>query len=803
MPWQRITPFFLYLGFAVPGLMAHPPFLPGADIPSASPTSAFGPGDSPEVYVIGGGDAPWGKYPWMGALVLNDDSNTSQFCGCTAIDRYWVLTAAHCLEDGTEPDDFKVLFGPGPLGNDPSVELFKADAIVMHPNYSSIYDLDYDLALVKLKTPLPESIPILPLISDLSLEQVGKTARILGWGITNFDIRTAMRPRFLQEADVELFSREFANGNDFFGGFITEDVLVAGSLDPYKAAHFGDSGGPLLGFNDELDRWEQIAVTSFGAGCTKASNPIAGFTRISRFKLWIEAIISNDFFSWTRGNGIKVFDHDDGDENAPLMEYIFGLDPGETDAVNWYPRFETDTATGSNAIVLPVKLRRKDPKLGFLFQKSLDMNAWDEMELPWDSFARENFPESPEVLYHIPLVSSDSPEGFYRLTHQDFRGVLYGPYPLRVGSTAYGQFNHELDATGITRYDYLIDYAEFLDEIRLTVVSDVGSTIRLRVVDLETGKVQLDMEGDATTETTPSPVAGSLVPEPGRQYLARVESTQHSHPQNFKISAEPGGNKMALLPGGTADGSLSPTDIHYKRSNHFADTYHLQLQADTTYRIVVRTDEFDPILLVRDNTSLEQIQEVDESPPGEPEEVLIRTGTAPNVELTVSSWSPKERGDYYIEVTVHTEPDFIRPGEATIGFFNSSDRREVLETDTIYLDFITLDLENTQTPISVQVKGFDNFLPSFGVLNVTDEVALTSQLAWCEDEEFSFTPEEGKTYAVSVAAFSSDLGENYHLALFTESSTPADLSNVATKPHWDRLPPSTKTSIWIGKHIFP
>ncbi len=739
----------------------------------------------------------------MGALVRNDDSNNSQFCGCTAIDRYWVLTAAHCLDDGTEPDDFKVLFGPGLLGNDPSVELFKADAIVMHPNYSSIYDLDYDIALAKLKTPLPESIPILPLISDPGLEQAGKTARIIGWGFTNFDFRNFMNPSFLQEADVELFSREFANGDDFFGGFITENVLVAGSLDPYRAVHFGDSGGPLLGFNAELDRWEQIAVVSFGAGCTKASNPIGGFTRISRFIPWIDEIISKDFFSWMRVNGIDELTHEDGDGNALLMEYIFGSDPNERDAINWYPQLEADRETGDRAIVLPIRLRQEIPKLGFRFENTLNLNDWKLLHLPWNELARETFPESREVLYQIPLVSKASPEGFFRLTHQDFNGILYGPYPLLVGSTAFGQFNHEIDARGITRYDYLIDNLGLLDEIRLTVVSDVASPIRLRVVDLETVRVQLDVEGDATTETAPSVVAGRLFPLPGKQYLARVESTQHFFPQNFNISAEPGGNQMVLLPGGTVEGSLSPTDIQYKRSNHFADSYQVQLQAETTYRIVVRTEEFDPILFVRDNTSLEQIQEVDEHPPGKPEEVLIRTGAAPNVELTVSSWRPEELGEYSIEVNAHTEPDSLQPGDETIGFFNASDTKVDSPNGTIYLDSIGLNLEDTGTPISVQVKGFDNFYPSFGILDVTDEVVLTSQLAWCEDRYFTFTPEAEKTYEVRVATTSSNLGENYHLALYAESSSPVDRSNVAAKPHWNKLPLRPEASISIGKLIFP
>ena len=789
MSGHHLTPLFHYLGFVFLGMVAASPFLSGFDSQSTSPSNGLDPGDPPEPYVIGGEDAPWGEYPWMGALVNNNDSNASQFCGCTAIDRYWVLTAAHCLDDGTVPDDFKVLFGPGTLGNEPFIELFKADAFVLHPNYSSIYDLEYDIALIKLKTPLPESFPVLPLISDPRLEYAGESARVVGWGWTNYDIGNIMDASFLQQGDVRIISTVAANSGQFFGGIITENVLVAGSLDPYTAAHFGDSGGPLLGFNAQLDRWEQIGVVSFGVGCTKASNPFGGFTRVSKFIPWIERIIANDFFSWMRGNGIDSFDHDDGDDNAPLMEYIFGLDPTEPDALNWYPQLRADPETGDQSILLPVRLRQEIPKLGFLFENTSNLNYWNFLQLPWNEFARETFPESREVLYQIPLVSQASPKGFYRLTHQDFSGILYGPYPLRVGSTALGQFNHEIDATGITRYDYLIEDPGILDVIQLTVVSDNESPIRLRVVDLETSEVQLDRQGDATTETTPSLVDGWFSPQPGTQYLARVESTQHSHPQNFKISAEPGGAKMALLPGGIEEGSLSPADIQYKRSNHFADTYLVQLEPETTYRIEVRTEEFDPILFVRDNTTLELIQEVDENPPEKPEEVLIRTGAAPNVELTVSSWRPEETGEYSIEVNAHTEPDSIQPGEEIIGFFNSDDSLGRPNP----LDSIALNLGDTQTPVTVYVAGFGSFLPTFGVLNITDEEFLTIQLAWCEDQYFTFTPEVDKTYGVRVATGSWGLGENYHLALYGDSSTPVDLTNVATKPHWDRLPPSVSS----------
>lgn len=780
--------FFRYHGWVLLWLIAPSNHLFGVDAPSPELSRNTDSGNPPEPYVIGGEGVELGAYPWMGGLIRNTPSNDFLFCGCTAIDRYWVLTAAHCVEDGTKPEGFRVLLGSGILGNRPENQFFEADAIIMHPNYSSVYDLEYDIALVKLKAPLPESIPLLPLISDPRLERDGEPAKLVGWGSTNYDFRNLMYPIHLQEADVPLISREEANS--YFQGYITENMLAAGRTDPYASSHFGDSGGPLLGYNRRLNRWEQLGTVSFGAGCNKSDNPIGVYTRISQMKPWIDGIIRNNFFSWITDSGIHSFGDKDGDNHSSLAEYLFGLDPGEADSFTWQPQYVTDTGTGSNAIVLPVRLRVNDPRLGFHYEMSLDLSSWESMELPWDAFAREIFPESRDILYQIPLVSGSDPEGFYRLRRQDINGILYGPYPLRVGSSAFGQFNHEIEPAGITRFDYLIDNLGLLDDIRLAVVSDVASPIRLRVVDLETGAVKLEAEGDATPRSNNrSAIAGIFSPERGKQYLARIESTQHNQPQRFTINAERGGEEMVLYPGRVLEGSLTATDTHYKRSYHFADTYRAELQSETNYLFVVKTDEFDPIIFVRDLTTLETVQEVHEGlPPEIPENVWIRTGIEPKIEVSVSSGSPHEQGAYSIEVHPYREAGSIKPGQLIVQFFDPSDDREIRSGRTWYRDDINLDLEGVDASVTLYVIGFDNFRPNFRVRNVTDDSILTTQRAFCEDRLFSFTPEADKTYAIQVYAVESQLGENYWLGYYENDETSAAPTVITTNPQRDWRP---------------
>ena len=61
--------------------------------------------------IVGGTDALQNEYPWMVSLhkIYSSNSNSVHQCGGSIIDRRWVLTAAHCIDDSIPSEWIAVL----------------------------------------------------------------------------------------------------------------------------------------------------------------------------------------------------------------------------------------------------------------------------------------------------------------------------------------------------------------------------------------------------------------------------------------------------------------------------------------------------------------------------------------------------------------------------------------------------------------------------------------------------------------------------------------------------------------------
>lgn len=78
--------------------------------------------------IIGGVEAPKGERPWMASL----QSGGQHFCGGSVIDKNWILTAAHCVEDVSDPASLEIKINLTNLNDANSGETHKVSDVYVH-----------------------------------------------------------------------------------------------------------------------------------------------------------------------------------------------------------------------------------------------------------------------------------------------------------------------------------------------------------------------------------------------------------------------------------------------------------------------------------------------------------------------------------------------------------------------------------------------------------------------------------------------------------------------------------------------
>ncbi len=258
---------------------------PGGDGPGGDGPGGDRPGRPAAPLVVGGRDAARQAWPWQVALFASPvDVATGHFCGGTVIDASWILTAAHCVYDEglLPPDLIGVMAGSNSLADERDQVLAEIDQIFLNARY--LLDDNADLALLRLKEPLPAQPAILPVplagAADAALRAPGKEAVVTGWGAT--DAFGDVSPDLLQEARLPISG----------AGRCAEEVdpaqqLCAGKPEGGASACFGDSGGPLV-VQQADGAWVQVGITS---AVTDDYCGIPGslslFTRVDAFAPWI------------------------------------------------------------------------------------------------------------------------------------------------------------------------------------------------------------------------------------------------------------------------------------------------------------------------------------------------------------------------------------------------------------------------------------------------------------------------------------------------------------------------------------
>jgi len=263
-----------------------------------------------ESRIIGGTKAPFGAWPSTVALldaakiqqiesgstnIPFDEANyQAQFCGATLISSKWVLTAAHCVVDGTtglksSPSSIKALHGTSDLMDGGIRNNIRR--IIVHPAYN-YQTSDADIALLELV--YHSGVRTIPVSGDDA--PVGLLATVVGWGATNKNENYF--PEELYEVELPIVNRSICEG--IYGTTeFTQNMICAGYSQGGKDTCKSDSGGPLMGI--QYGEYVQVGITSWGVGCAQAGF-YGAYTRLSQFDHWINSYTGN---SSNRGGGYE------------------------------------------------------------------------------------------------------------------------------------------------------------------------------------------------------------------------------------------------------------------------------------------------------------------------------------------------------------------------------------------------------------------------------------------------------------------------------------------------------------------
>lgn len=217
-------------------------------------------------------------------------------CGASFLGDKWVLTAAHCVDDGN-PSGLKMNVGEYDLsdGAENAVDIAN---IFIHPLYDAD-EISNDIAIIELVSSV-EGVAVQIADPELTDQYAieNSVATVAGWGgregYAPNEGPTSDFPNILHKVDLRLSTN--AQCSAALGESldvpadninITDVMLCAAIPEGGKGSCQGDSGGPLV--VNTGSGVQQVGIVSWGFGCAAAGYP-GVYTRVSEFKGWIASI---------------------------------------------------------------------------------------------------------------------------------------------------------------------------------------------------------------------------------------------------------------------------------------------------------------------------------------------------------------------------------------------------------------------------------------------------------------------------------------------------------------------------------
>lgn len=180
-----------------------------------------------------------------------------------------------------------------------SGQAFQSSNVFPHENYKplSLHQNDNDIALVKLRSPIPSNVGSPVQLGSPDTDYTGTRVLAIGWGLTeNGDTSEQLRKgrlTLIEKEQCVTFGIQDQNGDVGDDGSRKLCAYVKNGAG-HTATGEGDSGGPILiGDESDVEGLVQIGLVSYGSNVTmtrgfqKTLKMYDVFTDVTQYLDWI------------------------------------------------------------------------------------------------------------------------------------------------------------------------------------------------------------------------------------------------------------------------------------------------------------------------------------------------------------------------------------------------------------------------------------------------------------------------------------------------------------------------------------